>query len=124
MGDGLVSEDEVLARAVKLVLSGDTDEVLALLARFYRVSKPGVKVGLPKGRKAGVLGCYDPRRQIYVRSSAEFRNPFVIMHEFYHHLRMFGGRHRGCERGANEYALRALAAFSRVLREEGSGGSG
>ncbi|MCD6324272.1 MAG: hypothetical protein J7L55_04100 [Desulfurococcales archaeon] len=37
--------------------------------------------------------------------------PFIIMHEFYHHLRYFGGEHRGTERGANAYAGRAIKAY-------------
>jgi hypothetical protein len=32
----------------------------------------------------------------------------VLIHEFYHHLRNVGGKHRGTERHAKEFALSFL----------------
>ncbi len=101
-------EKTVLARAVELIISGRAEEALEILSRYYNIPKPELKVGLPK-RCLNAYGCYNPRRRtIYVRSSEEYKNPFVILHEYYHHLRGWPGVHRGSERHANEYALNAI----------------
>jgi len=114
--DGCREGDAVVrARAVALILEGETEKALEILSKFYGVPTPRVKVGLPKGRY-GALGCYVPgKRTIYFRSSDEYRNPFVVLHEFYHHIRYFAGKHRGTERGANEYALKSIQYFKELV---------
>ena len=102
--------------AVALILRGEPERALKLLSSFYGVDVPHLKVGLPKG-KGSALGCYDPnKRLICLRSSKEYRDPFVILHEFYHHLRFFGGKHRGTEKGANEYASVSIYYFFKALK--------
>ncbi len=114
MSKGGESDVAVRAKAVALILLGETERALEMLSKFYGVPTPRVKVGLPKGR-AGVLGCYVPsKRVIYLKSSEEYRNPFVVLHEFYHHIRYFAGKHRGTERGANEYALKSIQHFKEL----------
>ncbi|MEB2837380.1 MAG: hypothetical protein GSR80_000480 [Desulfurococcales archaeon] len=116
----------VRARAARLVLEGRAEEALRLLASYYGVPVPALRVGLPR-RCRRALGCYvASRRTIYVRSSAEYRDPLVVLHEFYHHLRSRLGRHRGTERHADEYALEALRALGEgvCLGEEEGGGDG
>ncbi len=113
------SEEEVLARAVQLILDGKPEEALELLSRFYGVPTPRLKVGLPK-RCLRALGCYVARtRTIHVRSSREYRDPFVVLHEYYHHLRYRIGRHRGTERGADAFALKALRAWQHLHGSDG-----
>ena len=108
-------EEEVLAEAVRLILEGRPEEALELLSRHYGVRPPRLRVGLPKGCRRA-LGCYVPsRRTIYVRSSSEYMDPFVVLHEFYHHLRSRLGRHRGTEKGADGFALRAIEAYRRRI---------
>ena len=108
------SDVAVRARAVALILLGETEKALEILSKFYEVPTPRVKIGLPKGR-TGVLGCYVPsKRIIYLKSSEEYRNPFVVLHEFYHHIRYFAEKHRGTERGANEYALKSIQYFKEL----------
>ncbi len=107
---GLDREECVMARAVRLVVSGEPEKALTLLSRYYGIPTPHLKVGLPRRcRKA--LGCYvASKRTIHVRSSSEYADPFVILHEFYHHLRSVLGMHRGTERYADQYAMRAIRA--------------
>ena len=112
-------EEELLARAVALILDGRAEEALELLSRYYRVRPPQLRIGLPRGCTRA-LGCYVPRRRtIYLRSGDEYRNPFVVLHEFYHHIRYRMGRHRGTEKGADRFALRAIEAYR---RRRGAGG--
>src|SRR3990172_227062 len=82
--------DESLDKSliVQLIISQKTEEALILLAKHYRVAVPQLKVGLPKGHKKKIYGCYTSKNQtISVLSSDFLGNAFVILHEFYHHLR-------------------------------------
>jgi Zn-dependent peptidase ImmA (M78 family) len=84
------------------------EEALELLAQHYRVRKPELKIGLPKGEKHA-LGCYVQRdNTIYIAKEEYLYDPYVLIHEFYHHLRHVGGKHRGTERHARDFALRFL----------------
>jgi hypothetical protein len=85
---------------VWLILNGKAEEALALLAKNYRVNTPKPKIGLPKGRKTNVSGCYTPKNEtISLLNSDVMGNPFVILHEFYHHLRTsVDKKHKGTEK--------------------------
>ncbi len=105
--------DLVLARAVRLILDCRPEEAVEIVSKHYGVRPPRLRVGLPK-RCLRALGCYVARtRTIHVRSRREYCDPFVIMHELYHHLRFRMGKHRGTERGADEFALSAVRAYAR-----------
>ena len=92
------------AEIVHLILSHDAEEALRSLAEHYYVDVPSLRVGLPKGH-ANVSGCYVVKKEtIYVASSDGLIDPFLILHEFYHHLRSVSGSHRGTERYANIFA--------------------
>lgn len=109
-------EQNFRAAIVWLILNGRVEEALKFLAEKYGVEVPLLKVGLPKkNRKA--LGCYDgKRRTISVLNSDVFKDPFVILHEFYHHLRMSrDSKHRGTEKYANAYAKEFVAAFGSAV---------
>jgi hypothetical protein len=92
-------------RIVWLILNRQSEDALRLLARHYGVSVPRLKVGLPKGHRK-VLGCYSPKnRTISVLNSDVLGNPFVILHEFYHHARTTVDKeHKGTERNADRFA--------------------
>ncbi|TMI38478.1 hypothetical protein E6H26_00560 [Candidatus Bathyarchaeota archaeon] len=47
-------------------------------------------------------------KTIYISSQEYLYDPYVLIHEFYHHLRNVGGKHRGTERHAKEFALSFL----------------
>jgi len=98
-------------KIVRLILSHDAEESLRSLAEHYNVDVPSLKVGLPKGH-VNVLGCYMAKNEtIYVANSDGLVNPFLIMHEFYHHLRSVSGRHRGTEKYADRFAREYLDAY-------------
>lgn len=102
------------ATAVKKILEGRTEEAIASLAKFYEIRAPSLKVGLPKRFKKA-KGCYDSRRRlICLRSSAEYKDPFVILHEFYHHLRNERGEFSGSEKNADLFALRSIIYFREI----------
>ncbi len=104
---------------VWLVLNGKAEEALVLLAEHYRVNVPKLKIGLPKGHKNRVYGCYAPRNEtISVLNSDVLGNPFVILHEFYHHLRTHSvdKQHRGTEKNANKFAAEFLQAYEFAKR--------
>jgi hypothetical protein len=93
-------------RIVRLILNQNAEEALLLLANHYKVTVPKLKVGLPKGHKKNVLGCYTPKNEtILLLNSDAIGNPFVILHEFYHHIRTrIDRRHKGTERKADLFA--------------------
>ena len=84
-----------------------------LLAKNYRVNTPKLKIGLPKGRKKNVSGCYTPKDEtISLLNSDVMGNPFVILHEFYHHLRTsVDKKHKGTEKNANKFAMEFIEAY-------------
>jgi hypothetical protein len=113
-----LSERGFRARVVRLILSGNAEEALELLAEHYDVSVPVLRVGLPKGRKKNVLGCYTVKdTTIHVLNSDVFCNPFVILHEFYHHLRTVDKKHRGTERYANKFAHDFIQTYKSATRK-------
>ncbi len=100
--------------AVALILNTQTEDALELLAKHYGVSVPKLKVGLPKGHVRTAYGTYNAQTQtICVLNSDVFCNPFVILHEFYHHLRSksVDRMHRGTEKNADKFALDFLQQY-------------
>jgi hypothetical protein len=89
---------------------------LERLADYYRVSVPRIKVGLPKGHKKHVLGCYTAKdRTISVLNSDLLKDPLVVLHEFYHHIRIrLDMIHRGTEKNATEFAKRFIESYVSV----------
>ncbi|HEX9862153.1 MAG TPA: hypothetical protein VGB11_02590 [Candidatus Bathyarchaeia archaeon] len=106
---------------VWLILNGKTEEALALLAENYRVNVPKLKIGLPKGHTNRAYGCYTPKNAtISVLNSDAFGNPFVILHEFYHHLRTHSvdKQHKGTEKNADKFATEFLQAYEAAKRRQ------
>jgi len=98
---------------VWLILNGQAEKALVLLAKNYKVSTPKLKVGLPKGRKAKAFGCYTPKDStISLLNSDVVENPFVILHEFYHHLRTsIDKKQKGTEKNADKFAKEFIEAY-------------
>ena len=113
-------ETRFKAYIVWLILKGRTEEALQKLADHYDVDKPKLKVGLPKRHKTGVLGCYTTRDStISILDNETINKPFVIIHEFYHHLRTgIDHKHRGNERYANEFAREYIEAYRSITSTE------
>jgi len=91
---------------VWLILNKRTEEALAFLAENYKVNTPKLRVGLPKKHRKNVFGCYTPKDEtISVLNSDVIGNPFVILHEFYHHMRTsIDKKHKGTEKNADRFA--------------------
>jgi hypothetical protein len=98
---------------VWLILNGQAEKALELLAKNYKVTTPKLKVGLPKGRKATAFGCYTSKdATISVLNSDIMENPFVVLHEFYHHLRTsVDKQHKGTEKNADKFAREFIEAY-------------
>ena len=112
-----MEERRFKASIVWLIVNGKTEEALERLAEHYGVEVPKLKVGLPKGHRARTRGCYDPKSgTISVLDSDVLKQPFTVLHEFYHHTRTgLDARHRGTERYANEFALEFIQAYKSVV---------
>jgi len=112
-----MEENKFKAYIVWLILNGKPEESLELLAKNYQVSVPNLKVGLPKKHKKTAYGCYTAKNQtIYVLNSDVLVNPFIILHEFYHHIRFSAVDkiHRGTEKGADRFALDFISKYTFV----------
>ena len=107
------TKPEFEALIVWLILNGKVEKALELLAEHYSVDVPKIKVGLPKGRKKRALGCYNAKKgTIFVLNSDTLKEPFIILHEFYHHLRTaLDTKHRGTEKYADEFAKDFIQAY-------------
>jgi hypothetical protein len=105
-------EELFRARIVLLILKKEANAALEALSEHYRVTVPGLRVGMPK-RFVGKAGCYvSSTKMIHVASMERLYDPFVILHEFYHHLRTHGGEHRGTEKHANKFAQEYIAVYN------------
>jgi hypothetical protein len=112
-----LEEQRFKAKIVWLIANGKAEEALDMLAEHYGVEVPKLKVGLPKGRKVRSLGCYDARsKTISVLNSDSLKDPFVVIHEFYHHLRTgLDLKHRGTERHADGFAREFIQAYKTTI---------
>lgn len=105
-------DPKMQALIVKLILNKRTEKSLQLLSNFYSIQAPEVVVGTIKGKRKTVHAVYvGNQRRIYATNSEIFYNPFVMLHEFYHHLRFRGMEHRGSEKSANKFALHFINAY-------------
>ena len=100
------------AMIVNLILNKRREKSLELLSSFYNIQAPEVIVGTIKGKRKTVHAVYvRNQRRIYATNSDIFYNPFVILHEFYHHLRFRGLEHRGSEKSADKFALHFINSY-------------
>ena len=105
-------DPKMQALIVNLILNKRTEKSLQLLSNFYSIQAPEVVVGTLKGKRKTVHAVYvGNQRRIYATNSEIFYNPFVILHEFYHHLRFRGMEHRGSEKSANKFALNFINSY-------------
>jgi hypothetical protein len=108
-------DDITKAKIVRMILNGTTEDALDKLSVFYRVETPKIAVGTVKGKRRTVYAVYVPReKKIYTLNSDVFCNPFVIIHEYYHHIRSKLGIHKGSERHANMYAKDFIDSYNKL----------
>ena len=109
-------DDLTKARIVQMILDGKTENALEKLSEFYRVETPQITVGTIKRKRRTVHAVYVPgEKKIYALNSDIFYNPFVILHEYYHHIRSKLGKHRGSERHANTYAKDFIDSYNKTM---------
>ena len=119
-----MTQENFKAAVVWLILNGKTEDALELLAKIYCVTVPKLKVGLPKGHLVTAYGCYSAKdATISVRDSDVLANPFVVIHEFYHHLRCkaVDKMHRGTEKNADKFALSFVHEYEAAVKKAQEG---
>jgi hypothetical protein len=111
-------DDITKAKIVYMILNRKTEEALQNLSKYYNVTPPKIVVGTIKGKRRTVYAVYvQKERRIYVINSDIFYNPFIVLHEFYHHIRIRAGVHRGSEKHANMYAQSFVDSYKRLVEQ-------
>ncbi len=112
------SEEEMKISVVAMILDSRPEDALDLLSKWYRIERPRLGVGVVEGRTKGVAAVYSLRRKEILAAKREYLyDPFVMIHEFYHHLRSRSGRHRGTEKEADRFAIGFIRAYQRLAPE-------
>lgn len=109
-------------RIVSLILDGKAELALKHLAGHYGISEPDLKVGTVK-RHRRVAACYvEKEKRIYLSKGEYLTSPFVILHEFYHHLRASEASKKGqVEKRADLFASNFIRDFASRLESTGGG---
>ncbi|MGI0018569.1 MAG: hypothetical protein ACREA1_07655 [Nitrosotalea sp.] len=111
-------DDLTKAKIVALILDKKTEEALDYLSKFYKVDTPQIVVGTIKKKRRTVYAVYVVQeKKIYALNSEIFYNPFVILHEYYHHIRSKFGTHRGSEKHANMYAQQFIDSYMSIVEK-------
>ncbi len=116
MGGGKILDSEQLfkAKIVYLIVSKKPEDALKALSQHYKITAPDLKVGMPKGYRRNV-GCYVAKKKtICVSNLNDLHNPYVILHEFYHHLRTYNMKHKGTEKFAERFAKDYIEAYKKA----------
>ena len=115
----IVQPDDITkAKVVYLILNKKTEEALQNLSKFYKVAPPEITVGTIKGKRRTIYAVYVQREsKIYCINSDIFYNPFIVLHEFYHHIHTKGGIHKGSEKYANTYAKSFIDSYKKIVNQ-------
>lgn len=74
-------------KVVEFITGGQAELAMKLLSEYYGIDAPGLRVGTVR-RHRRVVACYvEKEKRIYLSKSDYLTNAYVILHEFYHHLR-------------------------------------
>jgi hypothetical protein len=111
-------DDLEKAKIVSLILDKKTEVALESLSKLYKVDTPEIVVGTIKKKRRTVYAVYVVQeKKIYALNSDIFYNPFIILHEYYHHIRSKRGTHRGSEKHANLYAQDFIDSYMRIVEK-------
>jgi hypothetical protein len=99
------------ATIVHLILVKETEKALEQLSLANHIDVPMLRVGAVKGKKKALAVYVEKEKTIYVAKGDNLWDPFIILHEFYHHLRCRSGKHRGTEKLADAYAVDYINAY-------------
>jgi len=106
------------AQIVEMILNKKTEQTLQILNEYYKIYTTQILVGTIKGKRKTVYAVYvQKEKKIYCINSDIFYNPFVVLHEFYHHIRTSGGIHRGSEKHANMYAKSFIESYNKIIEQ-------
>ena len=96
-------------------MDSNPEKAMEMLCDRYGVPLPKLGVGVFTGRSKGVRAVYSgSRKEIRAAKREYLYDPFVIIHEFYHHLRSVGGEHKGTEKNADKFALDFIGSYNKV----------
>jgi|SRR6478672_8019657 len=113
-----VPNDLAKAKIVHMILDRKPEDALQTLSKFYNVTPPEIVVGTIKGKRKTVYAVYvQKERRIYAINSDIFYNPFIVLHEFYHHIRTKSNVHRGSEKHANMYAQGFIDSYKKIVEQ-------
>jgi len=99
-----------------MILDKRTEEALLMISKLYEIKAPEIVVGTVKGKRRTVYAVYVQKEsRIYCINSDVLYNPFIIIHEFYHHLRTVAGVHKGSEKHANQYARGFIVSYNKIM---------
>jgi hypothetical protein len=116
------AEEQMKVTVVALILDSRPEEAISLLSKWYRVSEPKLGVGVFEGKTKGVAAVYSQNTRKILAAKREFLyDPFVMIHEFYHHLRSRSGRHKGTEKQADRFALSFIASYQELASRATAG---
>ena len=111
-------DDLTKAKIVYMILNKRTEEALEYLSNLYNTVTPEIVVGTVKGKRKTVYAVYVQKEsKIYAINSDIFYNPFIVLHEFYHHIRTKAGVHRGSEKNADMYAKSFIDSYNKVIKQ-------
>lgn len=111
-------DDLTKAKIVALILDKKTERALEYLSKLYNVDTPQIVVGTIKKKRRTVYAVYVVReKKIYTSTSEIFYNPFVVLHEYYHHIHSKLGTHRGSEKNANMYAQQFIDSYMSIVEK-------
>lgn len=111
-------DDSTKSKIVNLILEKEPEKALEVLAALYKVKNPKLRVGTVKKRRKTALAVYVHKdTTIYASSSDILYSPFVILHEFYHHIRSKSGEHRGTEKNADAFASGFIKSYLQAQKQ-------
>ena len=100
------------AKVVGLIIDGKAEQALQFLSDHYGVTVPSLRVGTVKRHRQVAAIYVVGEERIYLSKSEHLSNPFVILHEFYHHLRASQPKKkRQAEKRADQFALEFIREF-------------
>ena len=110
--DGSNPNRRLHAKVVGLITDGRIELAMKLLAEYYGIREPYFRVGTVK-RHRRVVACYvEKEKRIYFSKSDYLTNPYVVLHEFYHHLRASQPeKRRQVEKRAEQFASTFIRDF-------------
>ncbi len=106
-------------KVVAMIADGKPEPAMKLLSDYYGIREPDLRVGTVKRHRKVVAVYVEKDRCIYLSKSDYLTNPYVILHEFYHHLRASEpDKRRQVERRADLFASTFIRDF--VLQQRSS----